>query len=109
MSNGSVTINVGEQATEHIEPGRTIMRLIIRIIGMAVIAGVVGRLILKRTSGPGSVEKMMVEVMPKVMDQAFGKLAPAKREEMLAHLHTTLAGLEEKYGHRNEQAEEPTE
>ena len=85
------------------------MRLLIKIIGMAVIARVVGRLILKRTSGPEGVEKMMVEAMPKVMDAAFGKLAPEKRQEMLAHFHATLAGLEEKYGTRTEHREEPTE
>ena len=51
----------------------------------------------------------MVEVMPTVMDKAFEKLAPAKRQEMLAHLHATLAGLEEKYGARAEDAEGPRE
>ncbi len=85
------------------------MRLLIRIIGTAVIGSVVGRLILKRTSGSKGVEKVMVEVIPKVMDKAFGKLAPARRQEMLAHFHATLAGLEEKYGTRTEHAEEPTE
>ncbi len=81
------------------------MRLLIWIIGTAVIGSVVGRLILKRTSGLKGVEK----VMPKVIDKAFGKLAPARRQEMLAHFHATLAGLEEKYGSRTEHAEEPTE
>ena len=85
------------------------MRLLIRIIGMAVIGSMVGRLILKRTGGPEGVEQAMVQVMPKVMDKAFEKLAPAMRQEMLAHLHVTLAGLEEKYGTRTEHAEEPTE
>ena len=85
------------------------MRLLIRIIGTAVIGSLIGRLILKRTSGPEGVEKLMVEVMPKVMDKAFEKLAPAKRQEMLAHLHATLAGLDEKYGTHTKQAEEPTE
>ena len=85
------------------------MRLLIRIIGMAVIARVVGRLVRKRTSGAEGVEKLMADVMPKMMDKAFEKLAPAKRQEMLAHFHTTLAGLEEKYGTGTEHAEEPTE
>ena len=85
------------------------MRLLIRLIGMAVIGSLVGRLILKRTSGPEGVEKMMVEVVPKVMDAAFDKLTPAKRQEMLAHLRATLAGLEEKYGTGTGHAEEPTE
>ena len=85
------------------------MGLLIRIIGMAVIGSMIGRLILKRTSGSEGVEKVMVEVVPKVMDKAFEKLAPAKRQEMLAHLHGTLAGLDEKYGTRTEHAEEPTE
>ena len=76
------------------------MRLLIRIIGTAVIGSMVGRLILKRASDPEGVEKLMVEVMPKVMDKAFEKLVPAKRQEMLAHLRETLAGLEEKYGTR---------
>ena len=82
------------------------MRLLIRIIGMAVIGSMVGRLILKRTSGSDGVEKVMVEVMPKVMDKAFEKLAPARRQEMLAHLQATLAGLEEKYGASTERAED---
>ncbi len=81
------------------------MRLLTRIIMTAVIGTVVGRLILRRTSGPEGVEKLMVEVVPKVMDKAFEKLAPAKRQEMLAHLHTTLAGLEEKYGAGSEHAQ----
>ena len=85
------------------------MRLLMKIIGRAFIAALVLRLILRRTGGPEGVEKMMVEVMPKVMDKAFEKLAPAKRQEMLAHLRTTLAGLEEKYGTRAEHADEPTE
>ena len=85
------------------------MRLLIKVIGMAVMVRVVGRLILRRSGGPEGVEKMMVEVMPKVMDKAFEKLAPAKRQEMLAHFRATLAGLEEKYGTRAEQSEEPTE
>ena len=85
------------------------MRLLIRIIGTAVIGSVVGRLILKCTSGPEGVEKVMVEVMPKVMDKALGKLSPVRRQEMLAHFHATLSGLEEKYGTRTEHAEEPTE
>ena len=85
------------------------MRLLIRIIGMAVIGSMVGRLILKRSGGPEGVEKAMVEVMPKVMDKAFEKLPPGKRQEMLAHLRATLAGLEEKYGTSTEHAEEPTE
>ena len=85
------------------------MRLLTRIIGTAVIGSVVGRLILKRTSGSEGVEKVMVEVMPKVMDKAFGKLSPARRQEMLAHFRATLAGLEEKYGTRTEHAEEPTD
>ena len=85
------------------------MRLLIRIIGMAVIGSVVARRILRSTSGPEGVEKVMVEVMPKVMDKAFEKLTPAKRQEMLAHFYATLAGLEEKYGTRTENAEEPTE
>ena len=76
--------------------------MLIRITGMAVIARVVGRLILKSTSGPDGVEKMMVEVMPKVMDAAFGKLAPEKRQGMLARFRSTLAGLEEQYGTRTE-------
>ena len=82
------------------------MRLLIRIIGTALIGSVVGRLILKRTNGPEGVEKVMVEVMPKVMDKAFDKLTPTRRQEMLAHFHATLAGLEEKYGTRTEHAEE---
>ena len=57
------------------------MRLLIRIIGTAVIGSMIGRLILKRTSNPEGVEKLMVEVMPKVMDKAFEKLAPAKRHK----------------------------
>jgi len=85
------------------------MRLLMRIIMMAVIGSVVGRLILRRTSGPEGVEKLMVEVVPKVLDKAFEKLAPAKQQEMLAHLHTTLAGLEEKYGTRTGHAQQPTE
>ena len=85
------------------------MRLLIRIIGMAVIGSVVARRILRRTSGPEGVEKVIVEVMPKVMDKVFEKLTPAKRQEMLAHLHGTLAGLEEKYGTRSEHTEEPKE
>ncbi len=84
------------------------MRLLIRIIGMAVIARVVSRLILKRTSGPEGVEKLMVEVMPRMMDKAFEKLVPAKRQEMLAHFHTTLTGLEEKDGTSTEHTGEPT-
>ena len=44
-----------------------------------------------------------------MVDKAFGKLAPARRQKMLAHFHATLAGLEEKYGTRTEHAEEPTE
>ena len=85
------------------------MRLLVRIIGTAIIGSIVGRLILKRMSGPDGVEKVMVEVMPQVMDKAFAKLTPAKRQEMLAHFRTTLAGLEEKYGTRTEQTEESTE
>ena len=85
------------------------MRLLMRIIMMAVIGSVVGRLILRRTSGPEGVEKLMVEVVPKVLDKAFEKLAPAKQQEMLAHLHTTLAGLEEQYGTRTGHAQQPTE
>ena len=85
------------------------MRLLMRIIGMAVIGSMVGRLILKRTGGPEGVERMMVEVMPKVMDKAFEKLAPEKRQEVLSQLRVTLAGLEEKYGTRTGHAEEPTE
>ncbi len=60
-------------------------------------------------SGPEVVEKVMVEVMPKLMDKAFRKIATARRQEMLAHFRATLAGLEEKYGPRIEHAEEPTE
>ena len=60
-------------------------------------------------SSPEVVEKLMVEVMPKLMDKAFGKLAPARRQEMLDHFHATLAGLEEKYGTPTQHAEEPTE
>ncbi len=85
------------------------MRLLIKIIGRALIGAFVIRLILKRTGGQEGVEKMMVEVMPKVMDAAFGKLAPEKRQEMLAHVQATLAGLEEKYGTRTESADEPAE
>ena len=82
------------------------MRLLIRLIGVAVIGSMVGRLILKRTGGPEGVEQALVEVMPKVMDKAFEKLAPARRQEMLAHLRATLAGLEEKYGASTEHAED---
>ncbi len=78
------------------------MRLLIRIIGLAVIGSVVRRLILQRTRGPEAVEKLMVEVMPKLLDKAFGKLAPAKRQEMLLHFQATLATLEEKYSTRTE-------
>ena len=85
------------------------MRLLFRIIVTAVIGSMVGRFILKRTSDSDGVEKLMVEVMPKVMDKAFEKLAPAKRQEMLAHFHETLAGLEEKYGTGTERAGEPAE
>ena len=60
-------------------------------------------------SGPEVVEKLMVEVMPKLMDKAFSKIAPGRRQEMLAHFHATLAGLEEKYGIPTERAEEPSE
>ena len=74
------------------------MRTLMRIIGPAFIGTLVVRLILKRTGGPEGVEKMMMEVMPKVMDKAMGKLPPARRQEMLAFFHATLAGLEEKYG-----------
>ena len=74
---------------------------------MAVIGSVVSRLILQRTRGPEAVEKLMVEVMPKLMDKAFGKLAPARRQEMFAHFQATLAGLEEKYG--SGQTEEPAD
>ena len=63
-----------------------------------VIGSVVRGLIAKRTDGPEAIEKLMVEVMPKLMDKAFGKLEPAKRQEMLDHLQATLAGLQEKYG-----------
>ena len=79
-------------------PRRMIIRLLIRIIGMAVIGSVVRSFIRKRPGGPEAVEKLMVEVMPKLMDKAFGKLGPARRQEMLAHFRATLAGLEEKYG-----------
>ena len=84
------------------------MRLLSKIIAAVIIGSVVRRLILKSTSGSEGVEKVMVEVMPKVMEKAFEKLAPAKRQEMLAHLRATLAGLEEKYGTGSENAEEPT-
>ena len=80
-----------------------------RIIVTAIIGSILGRLILKRTGGPEGVEKMMVEVMPKVMDKAFDQLAPAKRREMLAHLHTTLDALDQKYGTGTEHAADPTE
>lgn len=80
-----------------------------RIIVTAVIGSMLGRLILKRSGGPQGVETMMVEVMPKVMDKAFDQLAPAKRREMLAHLHTTLDALDEKYGTGTEPAAEPAE
>ena len=83
--------------------------MLIRIIGMAVIGSVVRRLILQRTRGPEAVEKLMVEVMPKLMDKAFGKLGPARRQEMLAHFRATLAGLEEKYGTGSGQTEEPAD
>ena len=75
----------------------------------AVIGSMLGRLLLKRSGGPEGVEKMMVEVMPKVLDKAFGQLAPAKRREMLAHLHTTLDALDEKYGTSSEHAGESPE
>ncbi len=81
------------------------MRLLIKIIGRALIGAFVIRLILKRTGGQEGVEKMMVEVMPKVMDKAFEKLPPERRQEMLAHLRATLDGLEEKYGTGTEHAE----
>ena len=87
------------------------MRLLIRIIGSAFIGALVVRLILKRTGGPEGVAKLMMEVMPKVMDGAFSKLAPAKRQEMLAQCHAglaqchaVLARLEEKYGTGTEHA-----
>ena len=84
------------------------MRLLAKLIGRALIGAFVIRLILKRTGGQQGVEKMMVEVMPKVLDKAFEKLAPEKRREMLDHFRTTLAELEEKYGTRAEHGEEPT-
>ena len=51
----------------------------------------------------------MVEVMPKLMDKAFGKLVPASRQEMLAHFQATLAGLQEKYGIDADKTEEPVD
>ena len=84
------------------------MRLLIKIIGVAFVGSLVGRLILKGTSSPEGIEKVLTEVMPKVMDKAFVKLAPAKRREVLDRLHTMIAGLEEKYGDGTDHTEEPT-
>ena len=76
---------------------------------MAVIGSVVRSFIRKRTRGPEAIEKVMVEVMPKLMDKAFGKLVPASRQEMLAHFQATLAGLQEKYGIDADKTEEPVD
>ena len=80
------------------------MRLLTKIIGTMVIGSVIRRIILKRKGDTDGVEKMMVELMPRVMDKIFGKLVPERRFEMLAHFRATLARLEEKYGIGNRPA-----
>ncbi len=80
------------------------MRLLTRIIGTVVIGSVIRRIILKRKGGTDGVEKVMVELMPRMMDKVFGKLVPERRVEMLAHFRATLARLEEKYGLGNQPA-----
>ncbi len=84
------------------------MRLLMKIIGAAFICSLVGRQILKRTNNREGIEKVMVEVIPKVMDKAFAKLAPAKRREMIDRFRAMIAELEEKYGHDTDRTEEPT-
>ena len=83
------------------------MRLLTKIIGTMVIGSVIRRIILKRKGDTDGVEKMMMELMPRVMDKIFGKLVPERRVEMLAHLRATLARLEEKYGIRQPAAGAP--
>ena len=80
------------------------MRLLTRIIGTVVIGSVIRRIILKRKGDTDGVEKIMMGLMPRMMDKIFGKLVPERRVEMLAHLRATLARLEEKYGIGNEPA-----
>lgn len=80
-----------------------------RFVLMAVFWAVAKRVIVKQVGGAEGVRMRLMEVMPKMMDRAFGKLEPEKREEMLANCHAVLAGLDEKYGVGVDLVEEPVE
>ena len=97
------------------------MRLLIRIMGVAFIGLLVGRLILKRTKGLEGVEKvltrvmdmmmpkmmdmmgpdafdhMMEHAMPKMMDSCFSWMSEERRVFMLRHCRGLLDQMEEKY------------
>ena len=74
------------------------MRKLIRLFASVMLVSMIGRLILMKKAGPEGVQKMFMDVMPKVMDSAFAKLQPEKRQQMLAHCHAMIAGLDAKYG-----------
>ncbi len=85
------------------------MRTIKRFMLLAVLGMIARRLVIKRVGGRKGVETMLMDVMPKMMDRAFGRLEPAKRQEMLTRCHAMLDGLEEKYGAGIRPVEEPAE
>ncbi len=95
---------LGDLATTKV---KRIMRTIRRFLLVAVLGMIARRLVVRRVGGPKGVETMLMDVMPKMMDRAFGKLEPAKRQEMLTRCHAMLDGLEEKYGTGIGPVEEP--
>ena len=52
----------------------------------------------------------MFRFMPRVMDRAFARMSPERRQVVLTHCHETLSVLEHKYGPAAPHEEaEPTE
>ena len=102
---------------EHVAPAqgkekvvmRTMMRRIKRLMLIAAFANVAKRLISRKVGGAEGAKMMLMETMPKMMDRAFSKLEPSKRQEMLGRCHAVLTGLDEKYGTETEAVEEPAE
>ncbi len=69
-----------------------------RLLVVGVMAGgAFGLVRATRGAVPKLMERMMENVMPKMMDSCFAQMDPERREFMLTHCRGMLDRMEEKY------------
>ena len=74
------------------------MKSVIRTLAFGFVILLLGKVIVSKKASSARFQKVMTDVVPKVMDRALFKLHPEQRSELLAHYREVLSKLEQKYG-----------